>query len=328
MRLRKINVEVTRSCDRGCTHCEVNAKANSGISLTIPMAMKIVEKIEKAHVRLDISLTGGEPLINPDFYDILKVFRCCDFINRISIITSGAEEGRETETLIKILAERSRKVAWCLSYNHFQEGFKKRTKRNLGMILASRPYGLKFNVTSSWENRIETIDELEKIFQFFEIVPRQAIGVDNPVAVDILTSPYYDNRWVKKISYGTKVKYAYILREEDYGIYVPLDYYPVRNSGRGKNMGELCVDWCHPLFTNHLTDPFIDAEGLWYGSWHCFTAKNFVIGSINENLKTIIRRGRDKLNLVREKLLTNPRILTSGICDLCKKITAEMEAMR
>ena len=79
---------VTGRCNYNCRHCFMSAPDYQGEDLPLDTIRRIAAEIAACGIR-SVSLTGGEPLIHPNFYEILDALRendlCLD-----TIYTNGA----------------------------------------------------------------------------------------------------------------------------------------------------------------------------------------------------------------------------------------------
>lgn len=79
--------EITNRCNLYCNHCCNNASTKSDFELdteTVKIILKYI--VEKNPVR--ITLSGGEPMIRKDFFDILEYLRSI-YKGKISVMTNG-----------------------------------------------------------------------------------------------------------------------------------------------------------------------------------------------------------------------------------------------
>lgn len=82
--LKTIGFEITGKCNFNCVHCYLGAKNNN--FLAKEFIMNVIKKIgSNFH---SIYLTGGEPLLHPDFIDIYTNIRKQGFL--ITILTNGS----------------------------------------------------------------------------------------------------------------------------------------------------------------------------------------------------------------------------------------------
>lgn len=72
-KLIKFDIELTERCNNNCVHCCINLPANDIDALNLEMSLSDIKGIlnEAANLGcLTVRLTGGEPLLRPDFEDI------------------------------------------------------------------------------------------------------------------------------------------------------------------------------------------------------------------------------------------------------------------
>jgi len=61
---------LTSKCNLSCQHC-INRNASPDLDLTTPELLKVIDQLGQAKV-FNISLFGGEPLLQPDFFRIVE----------------------------------------------------------------------------------------------------------------------------------------------------------------------------------------------------------------------------------------------------------------
>ncbi|MGQ9465793.1 MAG: radical SAM protein [bacterium] len=81
---------ITNFCNLRCCHCYQDDFTHTG-ELPFIEVIKIVDRItqELREYQIGINVTGGEPLLRADIYDILKYLDIKDNIKTINIITNG-----------------------------------------------------------------------------------------------------------------------------------------------------------------------------------------------------------------------------------------------
>lgn len=73
----------TSGCHLRCTYCDTTYAYHEGSRMTVD---EIVKKVEDTGLKV-VCLTGGEPLLQKDAYDLMR--RLCDLGYRVSLETSG-----------------------------------------------------------------------------------------------------------------------------------------------------------------------------------------------------------------------------------------------
>jgi radical SAM protein with 4Fe4S-binding SPASM domain len=80
-------IEMTGKCNLSCKHCYGSFKAGQGESLATEQVMSVMEQVKALHCS-DLRVTGGEPLMHHDFWDILDVAVNKHHFN-VTITTNG-----------------------------------------------------------------------------------------------------------------------------------------------------------------------------------------------------------------------------------------------
>lgn len=85
--LRLVFWELTARCNLTCRHCRAEAQDDfvSG-ELSTEEILSVAKEIRDAADPIVI-LTGGEPLVRPDFYEIASA--CCEMFTRVAVATNG-----------------------------------------------------------------------------------------------------------------------------------------------------------------------------------------------------------------------------------------------
>jgi len=80
-----VTMELTSRCSLHCIHCYANAGPDKEI-INIDKALNLIMKIRELGV-VKITLTGGDPLIHPEFLKILEC--CCGNFLSVDVATNG-----------------------------------------------------------------------------------------------------------------------------------------------------------------------------------------------------------------------------------------------
>ena len=97
--LQLVVVEITNRCNLSCLHCYACAGSNS--SLALAKLQDLAKELHSLRSPLQVSITGGEPLLHPDLLPILDSFRSekCS----VTLTTNGS---LITESIARELAAR------------------------------------------------------------------------------------------------------------------------------------------------------------------------------------------------------------------------------
>ncbi len=81
--LRYLQMHITEKCNLNCSHCYLGEKAD--IELPLEVAFEIIDQF--ARVGLKLMITGGEPLLSKDFWDIVEYASSKPI--RVEVFTNG-----------------------------------------------------------------------------------------------------------------------------------------------------------------------------------------------------------------------------------------------
>ncbi len=98
-----VSWNLTQRCNLFCTHCYMSAFPNADVSgdLTTEECFKVMDDIEKVNPNVFLILTGGEPLVRKDIFDIAgygsdKGFTCVLGTNGVLLGKTEARKMRES----------------------------------------------------------------------------------------------------------------------------------------------------------------------------------------------------------------------------------------
>lgn len=64
-----VDINITNNCNMNCVHCYVGEQPLNQMSLE--QGMSYIQELQKLGV-FKVSLTGGEPLLHPNFMDFIQ----------------------------------------------------------------------------------------------------------------------------------------------------------------------------------------------------------------------------------------------------------------
>ncbi len=72
-KLRQLFLELTLRCNAGCYHCGSSCTADGQNGLPAQMYLKVLREVKAAMdiSKLQICVTGGEPMLRPDFFELM-----------------------------------------------------------------------------------------------------------------------------------------------------------------------------------------------------------------------------------------------------------------
>lgn len=76
-------IKITERCERGCSHCMINCKAE-GKDMSLETFKTTVDKLQA----LNISISGGEPMLHPDVIEMID-YACMSGVFTVTVLTAG-----------------------------------------------------------------------------------------------------------------------------------------------------------------------------------------------------------------------------------------------
>ncbi len=108
----RILFEITTRCNLKCRHCNARAGPNTGRFVPTAEFLSLLENLS-THGTRDVELTGGEPLLHPDFLEIFN--SCVEKFSQVVVATNGllvdeelaAEFAKHTNVIFQISVDGS-----------------------------------------------------------------------------------------------------------------------------------------------------------------------------------------------------------------------------
>lgn len=154
-----VGIKITNGCNFYCKHCF--SDRNNPKYLSVDNSKEIVKKVFGKNKPYKIYITGGEPLVNPDFIEIVKIFK-----KNCSILSIHTNASLITDSMAKKLKE-------VLDENDYiqvsLDGYNRET----------------FNLTRNTDKYIEVINGIE-------LLVRHGINVSINTVVTNLNIEYID----------------------------------------------------------------------------------------------------------------------------------------
>ncbi len=103
---------ITGRCNYHCKHCFMSAPDYKGSDLSLEQMIHVLDELDSCGIKV-ISLTGGEPLVNPHLYEILDVMKERNMVLE-TLYTNGA---LVNEDLLDNLEQRGFHPAFQISFD-------------------------------------------------------------------------------------------------------------------------------------------------------------------------------------------------------------------
>lgn len=187
-------IELTRHCNLGCAHCYIKDNSRRG-ELRYNEICRIIDEITSAGC-LWLLITGGEPLVREDFYDIYRYAKGKGLI--ITLFTNGTLVTKDTAVFLKRWPPFSVEVtlygATRETYEAFtgMEGSYNACMEGIGWLLRYNiPLSLKTMVTTINKDEIPEMRRLaESLGVSFRYDPTLNPGLDGSKApYDVRITP-------------------------------------------------------------------------------------------------------------------------------------------
>ena len=273
-----VDINITNNCNMNCTHCYIGEQNLNEMSLK--QGIDDIRQLRDLGV-FKISLTGGEPLLHPNFLDFIKEIKACDMepmVNSNGVLFNDSL----IDKLDKILINKKMLVAISLDglgNNKYSElrKWKNGTAASDAFDiviknaykLVKKGYLIVFNFTYTNLNKSDLFslyDFLEKKFKDYKFILNIILfgvsgnGVKNKNELSINYNDWKsDINRIMKLKLKGKLKYLKIEPTCPWEVYVPLEDYsyelieknisyisPLRNSiyNKSRDIG------CHAGITN------------------------------------------------------------------------------
>jgi len=88
--LSSLEFEITPRCNNNCSHCYINLPAGDKISISKELSFEEIDRISDEAIEMGVYavlITGGEPLLRPDFKDIFMLLKKKGFL--VSVFTNA-----------------------------------------------------------------------------------------------------------------------------------------------------------------------------------------------------------------------------------------------
>ncbi len=107
---QSMHIELTKACNLNCYYCYKDSSPSiKEDKIPVETLLGIIQKLTERGLTV-VELTGGEPLLHPNFIEILKF--CCNNLSLVSIITNGT---LVDENFIKKIKPFKNKIIFSIS---------------------------------------------------------------------------------------------------------------------------------------------------------------------------------------------------------------------
>lgn len=158
-KVKSIEIAINMACNRNCPGCYVRylRKDQKSLFMTAEDVKEICEKYKPAH----INITGGEPMLNPHIFDIIKVIPKSTIV---SMVTNGDMLSKPVSGLIKLDKLKN------AGLNTIQISYGSNYNMELNEILAMTAEYVGLNVCLSVVNIYKERKNIERAIKLASIV--------------------------------------------------------------------------------------------------------------------------------------------------------------
>ena len=178
-RIAQVSVEVTKGCNLTCQHCSVAAGSPRENELSVSEINTLLrEVIYLMKGRKEVVITGGEPFLRSDIFDILELGQSLGF-KRILLLTNGTLIGEEIGEKLSELNQR-------IESQNTQETLKQQLSIQVS-IDGREPTHDSIRGKNAWKRAINGIKILKEhdIFTSMAMVLNDKNIVDVPAVIEL-----------------------------------------------------------------------------------------------------------------------------------------------
>ena len=197
----RILFEVTTTCNLKCAHCNARAGPTTGQHVPTEEFLALLERLYNQGTR-DVELTGGEPLLHPDFLEIFRF--CVEKFKMVVVATNGllideniAEEfAKHTNVVVQISLDGSTPES-----HDERRGVKGAFERAVQASQLLVAYGVPIRIMIAICR--DNVDELEDIIQLANELDVGGINYDYVRTTgrgrDLRISPHEVSEWRERM---------------------------------------------------------------------------------------------------------------------------------
>lgn len=342
-----ITIHTTTRCNRGCNHCASNSNMRNGIDFDCIKTEKLLKSLEKIHLKTNFCLTGGgEPLLNENLPEIIKMISASLITKRITIVTSGfLNDNKEKNRLQEIIAnDKEQKIGICTSFHSHSENYLQRFQNTLKFLIESERKYLDIKVTIGRHDRY-LHDELEGVLEKFDFFPLLVDYKDQMHRrMEYFLCKIYDDDYFDFLEDSAYLLYCWYANLKREGIlhnwYTNAERVKIilattqlmQPKGRAIKLPDHAFPYARPdcpiyFYDGHGIDLRVNPNGDIYLFASC-SHPSMIIGSVDDEIRRLLRQRKIFKKEALKLLLSDKRMYEkkNSLCSLCPKIKAELDA--
>jgi MoaA/NifB/PqqE/SkfB family radical SAM enzyme len=332
-----LTVSATTRCDRGCSHCSFESTP-TGIDFTLEQAKRVADLIIDSGAQTIVNITGGgEPLLNQDLPEIVRLISQPLNVIALILITSGFRTREERKILKHVIKSvENKRLRIAVSFHQFSKDHIKRITDSIRFLLQQRNrYVKSFDIktTVALERKENTLGILNGIFNKFDIYP----FIIEPEG----TKRFKMDRFEKIAWSEDYAEYLFGLAhfmdcwfwQEDSRKWILVTTQPLEAMGRAKNLPSqqrYFEPYCPAMIRPKKISLKIDVNGGIYPSSCCHPKAypNLAVATLEDNWPTVLTKRNQFSDKILRLLLADKRMYDhpNHICSLCSRIKKELDA--
>ncbi len=176
--LLHLHLDLTLRCPLRCPHCYVAGEGSRGTEMTTAEVVRVLEDARDLKV-LTLLVSGGEPMLRPDFFEILEAARRLRFALHVKTtgLYLGASEARRLAALAPIRVDLSIHGARAETHDRFV-GMRGAFERAVAAFEALRKAGVRVGVrTNLVADNVAEAHEIEARFGIQGVDYRKGVAI-------------------------------------------------------------------------------------------------------------------------------------------------------
>ena len=153
-----LSIVVTNNCQKNCSYC-INNETDKSLNLNIYKAINQIQKLVKRYHVKEAILLGGEPLMHPNLFELIKQLREDSGLEFIRLTTNGIL--LNNETFIKQLVDKNRGIQGINISYHNNDFINLHQLKLAVETIKKYNSNIKIRInTNIWKNNLDSLKHL------------------------------------------------------------------------------------------------------------------------------------------------------------------------